>query len=87
MQRVHHAPFDRGGSGRQRLPEHLAAEHLRTADIATRAAEQIDLELLELEQLQQVGESLIHRPQSGTPSRWCMTGLVVVYCRNCFFCG
>src|SRR6185437_9146380 len=25
--------------------------------------------------------------QSGTPSRWCMMGLVVVYCRNWRFCG
>src|SRR6267142_110073 len=49
-----------GGTGAQRLPQHLPAKHLRTADVAARAAEQIDLELLELEERQQIGQTLIH---------------------------
>ena len=60
VQRVHHARLHRGGCGRQCLAEHLAAEHLRTADVAARAAEQVELEPLELEQLEQVLEALIH---------------------------
>ena len=36
---------------RERLAQHLAAEHLRAADVPALAAEQIDLQLLELEQL------------------------------------
>ena len=35
----------------QRLAQHLAAEHLRAADVLTLPAEKIDLELLELEHL------------------------------------
>src|SRR5207253_6342345 len=34
-----------------------------------------------------MGSSFKGRDQSGTPRRLCITGLVVVYCRNCFFCG
>jgi len=37
-----------------------AAEHLRGADVTALAAEQVDLELLELEQRQQIGQALIH---------------------------
>jgi hypothetical protein len=87
MERVHHAVIHGGRGRRQRLSEHLPAEDLRAADVAALAAEQVVLEPLELEQLQQIGQSPIGRHQSGTPSRWCITGLVVVYCRNCFFCG
>jgi hypothetical protein len=42
---------------------------------------------------QQVGKARIHGglAQHGqvpvTPRRFCITGLVVVYCRNCFFSG
>jgi len=42
------------------LPQHLPAEHLRGADVTALAAEQVDLELLELEQRQQIGQALIH---------------------------
>ena len=61
VQRMHRAlGLDRAARGHQRLPEHLPAEHLRTADVAALAAEQVDLEPLEIEQLQQVGEHLAH---------------------------
>src|SRR4029079_16855311 len=39
--------------GGERLPEHLAAEHVARADVATFAAEQVVLEALELEQGEQ----------------------------------
>ncbi len=60
MQRVHYATLDGGGCGAEGLPQHLPAEHLRSPDVAARAAEQVDLELLELEQRQQIGQALIH---------------------------
>ncbi len=86
---MHVPPFDRVLGRGQRLAEHLPAEHLRAADVAALAAEEIAFEALELQQPQQVGEFGAHRlrHQSGTPSRWCITGLVVVYCRNCRFAG
>ena len=68
------------------LAEHLAAEDLRAADVAAHAAEQIDLELFELEQAQQLGKAGMHQAVA-TPRRFCMAGLVVVYCRNCFLAG
>ncbi len=80
-------PSHRGRGGGERLAEHLAAEHLRAADVAALAAKQVHLERLQLELLQQVRELCVHACQSGTPSRWCMIGLVVVYWRNCRFCG
>ena len=46
----------------QRLAEHLPAEHLRRTDVAALAAEQIHLQRLELEQLQQIRETVVHRP-------------------------
>lgn len=75
-----------GRIGREQcLPEHLPAEDLRATDIATLTAKQVDLKTLEFELLQQIGEPAIHAQP--TPSRFCMTGLVVVYCKNCFFSG
>ena len=91
VQRVHQPPLDRSARRLQRLAEHLSAEHLRAADVATLAAEQVLLEPLELEQADQVGEQLVHpgrrSAQALTPSRFCMIGLVVVYCRCTFFAG
>ena len=86
MQRVHCAAFHRAASGRERLPEHLAAEHLRAADVAARAAKKVHFEPLEFEQPDKVGEQAIHvcravSRYSVTPSRFCMIGLVVVYWR------
>ncbi len=53
VQRVHLPAFD-GARGRdQRLAEHLAPEHLRRADVAAVAAEQVVLDPLEVEDLQQ----------------------------------
>ena len=56
MQGMHVATIDGGARRHERLPEHLAAEHLRAADVAALAAEQVELDALELEQPQQVGE-------------------------------
>ncbi len=72
--------------GTQRLAQHLAAEHLRAADVAAHAAEQVDLEPFEFQQAQQLGETGMHQAVA-TPRRFCMAGLVVVYWRNCFFAG
>ena len=86
VQRMHLAPLDDGRiGGGERLPEHLPAEHLRAADVAARTAEQVHLEPLELELPQQVGQAADHG--AATPRRFCITGLVVVYWRNCFFSG
>ena len=75
---------DRAARRHQRLPEHLPAEHLRAADVTTFATKQVDLDALEIQQMQEVGEYLRHSP---TPSRFCMIGLVVVYCRCTFLAG
>ena len=85
VERVDPQIVDGGVSGQQRLPEHLPTEDLRATDIAALAAKQVDFQSLEFELLQQIGEPTIH--VQPTPSRFCMTGLVVVYCRNCFFSG
>ena len=101
MQRVHHPILRRGGRRHQGLAQHLAAEHLRTADVAALAAKQIHLEPLERHHLDQILEQLIHgiftrrqmppdcaSPSAApTPRRFCMMGLVVVYCRNWRFSG
>ncbi len=49
MQRVDDASLDRRRSRAQGLTEHLTAKHLRTADIAALAPEEVHLEGLELE--------------------------------------
>src|ERR1700722_18306407 len=72
--------------GPQALSQYLAAEHLRAADVAAHAAEQVDLEPFEFQQAQQLGETGMHQAVA-TPRRFCMAGLVVVYCRNCFLAG
>ena len=61
VQRMHRAiGLDRAARGHQRLPEHLPAEHLRAADVAADTPEQVDLQPLEVEQLEQVGEHRAH---------------------------
>ena len=91
VQRVHLPALHRARGGHQRLPEHLAAEHLRRADVAALAAKQVVLDPLEVEQLQQLRQarwpSVTRHSGGATPSRSCMIGLVVVYCRNCLFSG
>ena len=91
VQRMHEPIVHRGTGRHQRLPEHLATEHLWTADVAALAAKQVVLEALELEQADQVREQPVHARagtvQPLTPSRFCMMGLVVVYCRCTFFAG
>ena len=61
VQRMHLAILDRVARGRERLTEHLPAEHALAAEIAALAAEDVVLDPLELEQLQQVGEDRAHR--------------------------
>ena len=46
--------------GDQRLPGHLAAEHPLESLVGAPAAEDVDLDLLEVEQFQQVVQSLAH---------------------------
>jgi len=95
MQRVDRAAFRRCGGRDQSLTQHLAAENLRTADVPAFAAEQVQLEPFESHHLDQIVEQLIHQipPEcasdstAATPKRFCMMGLVVVYCRNCRFSG
>src|SRR5258707_4593274 len=97
MQRMHHAIFRRCRRGHKSLAQHLSAEYLRTPDIAALTAKQVQLEPFERHHLDQIIEQLIHSapqiesawPASGpaTPRRFCMMGLVVVYCKNCRFSG
>ena len=86
------AVLHRGGRRHQRLAEHLSAEYLRTADVTALSAKQIDFQALERHHLDQIFEQLIHDFPSAhsapaTPNRFCMMGLVVVYCKNCRFSG
>src|SRR5262249_42226483 len=60
VQRVHHAILDRGGGRKQRLPQPLPAEYLRTAGGAALAAEQVDLQSLQRHDLDQILEQLVH---------------------------
>ena len=52
--------------------------------IATLSPEQVEFEPFEPQDLEEIGQEGI---QSGTPSRLCMIGLVVVYCSGTFFAG
>ena len=56
MQGMHGAALHRGIGGAQRLPQHLPAEHLRRADVATGATKQVDLQRFQLQQLQQFSQ-------------------------------
>jgi hypothetical protein len=47
--------------GRERLTEHLTAEHSVAAEVAALATEDVVFDALELEQLQQVSEDRLHR--------------------------
>ena len=60
VQRVHVAILDGVARGRQRLAEHLAAEHARAAQVAALAAKDPILDALELEQLEEIGEDRAH---------------------------
>ena len=64
VQRVHDAPLDGARGGHERLAEHLAAEYLRAADVAALAAEQIDLQPLQLQQAQEIGNPRVHSSAS-----------------------
>ena len=58
MQRVHLPArvFDRAGRGDQRLTGDLAAEHALAALVGRAAAEDVDLDRLEVEQLDEIVE-------------------------------
>ena len=53
--------LDRAHRRDQRLADHLAAEHALPADLRRAAAEQVDLELLEIEDGEQVVDGGGHR--------------------------
>ena len=78
------ALVDRRTRSRKRLAEDLPAEYPVMPWIPAFAAKQIQFQAFESQDLQQIGEQRI---QSGTPSRLCMIGLVVVYCSGTFFAG
>ena len=66
MDRVHVAHgVDGALRGRQRLPEHLAAEHVLGADVAALAAEQIVLEAFEAKQVDQLCDDGFGHGNSG----------------------
>ena len=52
VHRVRRPALDRAARGDQRLADHLAAEHALPADLGAAAAEQIEFERLEIEQIQ-----------------------------------
>ena len=54
VQRMRRPALDGAGGGDQRLADHLAAEHALPADLRAAAAEQVHLELFEIEDGQQV---------------------------------
>ncbi len=70
------------------VAQYLPPEYLRRTDIAALPPEQVVLEPFERHDIDQILEQLVH-DQAGppTPSRFCMMGLVVVYCRNWRFSG
>jgi len=59
---MHLAPAHRATGGRQRLAEHLAAKNLGSADVAALPAEDVFLQRLEFQQVDEVGQRLIHVP-------------------------
>ncbi len=63
---MRHAALDRVLRRRQRLTEHLAAEHLRAADVAARATKDIGLDPLEFEQVDEVFKNRVHRGAAPT---------------------
>ena len=67
---MHHALLGHGGGCRpQGLAQHLAAEHLRAADVLALTAEKIDLEGLELEDPQKVIDARVSRGQDARSRR------------------
>ena len=62
--------IDGGLGGGQRLPQHLAAEHVAGADVAALATEQVVFQPLQREQFDQFGDGgghwgIIGRPDAG----------------------
>ncbi len=60
MQRMRLAALDGAAGGDQRLADHLAAEDALPADLRAVAAEQVDLEPLEIEDLKEVVDGAGH---------------------------
>ena len=93
VQGVDGAIIDGCGCRDQGLAQNLPAEHLGAADIAALAAKQVQLQPFERHHLEKVFEQLLHGLQNQcsstptSPKRFCMIGLVVVYCRNWRFPG
>ncbi|MGY4300513.1 hypothetical protein ACVWXN_008608 [Bradyrhizobium sp. i1.4.4] len=60
MQRMRQPALDRAAGRNHRLPDHLAAEHPLPARLRAVAAEQIHLELFEVENRDQVDQAFGH---------------------------
>ena len=60
MQRMSRAIFDSAIGGDQSLPNHLPAEHALPAGLRAQASEQILLQCLEIENGEELIESLAH---------------------------
>ena len=58
------AVFDRAARGDERLPRDLAAEHTLAVLVGAHAAEQVDLELFEVQQLDELVERTPHERRS-----------------------
>ena len=74
MQRVHDAALDRAPRGHQRLAGHLSAEHPLAILLRAAAAEDVHLELLEVEDLDQLADRVRHAPRCGTVTLLLHTG-------------
>ena len=60
VQRVGLAALHRAARGHQRLPDHLPAEHRAAAEVCALSAEEVDLELLQVELPDELLQGLAH---------------------------
>ena len=60
VQGMHETALDGARCRHQGMPEHLPAEHLGRAEVAADAAKEVELDSLQVQQLQQFGEAMIH---------------------------
>ena len=65
---MRHPALDRMLCGRQSLPQHLAAKHLRAANVATGPAKDVFLDTLKLKQRNQVIKNSVHQLARRPPS-------------------
>ena len=68
MKRVRNPALDRVLRGRQGLAEHLAAKHLRAADVAAVTSEYVVFDPLELQKMDEVLENRVHQSAARPPS-------------------